>query len=141
MKSEKEKKPRIDGQLTALAGELFVAAELLKRGLQTPVTFGNAKAIDLFAHNPRSGKAFTVQVKALRRANYFPIASAKVDREHVYVFVLLNDPGKPVEYLVVPGQELVSNAAQFGNSLVDPKFPCIHPKALESFRDKWGFFE
>lgn len=59
------KKARIDGQLTALAGELFVAAELLRRGLQTSVTFGNAKAIDLFAHNPRSGISFNVQVKSL----------------------------------------------------------------------------
>ena len=31
-------------QMTGLAGELFVAAELLKRGLQTSITFGNAKA-------------------------------------------------------------------------------------------------
>ena len=39
------KKARADGQLSALAGELFVAAELLKRGYQTSITFGNAKAI------------------------------------------------------------------------------------------------
>ena len=44
-------KKRADGQVTGLAGELFVAAELLKRGLQTSVTFGNAKAIDLLAYN------------------------------------------------------------------------------------------
>ena len=45
-------KTRADGQLSSLAGELFVAAELLKRDIQTSVTFGNAKAIDLLAHNP-----------------------------------------------------------------------------------------
>jgi hypothetical protein len=134
-------KPRIDGQLTALAGELFVAAELLKRGLQTSVTFGNAKAIDLFAHNPRSKKSFTVQVKALRRMNYFPISAAKVCPDHVYVFVLLNDPEMPVEYFVVPGEELVSNQARFGKGYADPKFPCIHPKKLESFRNNWLVFE
>ncbi|GLW61739.1 hypothetical protein Hthe01_20880 [Hydrogenophilus thermoluteolus] len=45
------KKRRADGQVTGLAGEFFVAGELLKRGLQTSITFGNAKAIDIFAHS------------------------------------------------------------------------------------------
>jgi len=40
-------KTRADGQLSSLAGEFFVAAELLKRDFQTSVTFGNVKAIDL----------------------------------------------------------------------------------------------
>ena len=65
------KKPRADGQISGLAGEFFVAAELLKREIQTSVTFGNAKAIDLFAHNPRTGITFNVQVKTLRSNNYF----------------------------------------------------------------------
>lgn len=51
-------KTRADGQLSALAGEFFVAAELLKRGFQTSVTFGNAKAIDLLAHNPAIDQYF-----------------------------------------------------------------------------------
>jgi hypothetical protein len=34
-----EKKPRVDGQITGLSGEFFVAAELLKRNLQTSLTF------------------------------------------------------------------------------------------------------
>ena len=67
MSEKAGKLKRVDGQITGLAGELFVAAELLKRGLQTSVTFGNAKAIDLFAFNPDTGRTFTVQVKALRK--------------------------------------------------------------------------
>lgn len=63
------KKKRADGQVTGLAGEFFVAGELLKRGLQTSITFGNAKAIDIFAHSERSGVTYTVQVKALRQKN------------------------------------------------------------------------
>src|SRR5688572_4426592 len=86
------KRPRVDGQITGLAGELFVAAELLKRGLQTSVTFGNAKAIDLFAFNPETGHTFTVQVKAIRKPNVFPIAHDRVAAKHIYVFVVLNKP-------------------------------------------------
>lgn len=40
-----------DRQKSALAGELFVAAELLKRNYQVSLTFGTAKAIDLFVYN------------------------------------------------------------------------------------------
>jgi hypothetical protein len=138
---ESRKKPRIDGQLTALAGEFFVAGELLKRGLQTSVTFGNAKAIDLFAYNSKSTRAFNVQVKALRKPNYFPISPEKVCADYIYVFVLLNEPGTPVEYFVVPGKELVSHKAQFGKSYKPSNFPCIHLKNLESFRDGWSVFE
>jgi len=54
------KRTRADSHLSGLAGEFFVAAELLRRGIQTSVTFGNAKAIDLLAHNPSTGDAFTV---------------------------------------------------------------------------------
>ena len=101
----KPAKQRADGQVTGLSGELFVAAELLKRGLQTSITFGNAKAIDLIAVNPKTKCTFTVQVKSVRRKNPWPISHAKIFREHVYVFVLLNEPGEPVEYFVVPGSK------------------------------------
>jgi len=77
------KKQRADSQLSGLAGEFFVAAELLRRGIQTSVTFGNAKAIDLFAHNPSTGDAFTVQVKTLRTRNFIPIAHCRVEPNHI----------------------------------------------------------
>ena len=99
---EVKKRPRVDGQITGLAGELFVAAELLKRGLQTSVTFGNAKAIDLLAFNPETDRTFSVQVKAIRKPNVFPIAHSRVSAKHVYVFVVLNKPGERVRYYIVP---------------------------------------
>lgn len=134
------KKSRIDGQVTALAGELFVAAELLKRGLQTSVTFGNAKAIDLFAHNPITGRNFNIQVKSLRKTNFYPIKRSGIKPEHIYVFVLLNQPGKPVQYFVVPGAILAHQPERFGKSFLDQKFPCIHPKSLSDFSEAWQVF-
>jgi hypothetical protein len=38
-----EKKIRKDGQVSGLAGEFFVAAELLKREMETSITFGKDK--------------------------------------------------------------------------------------------------
>ena len=135
------KKQRVDSQLTGLAGEFFVAAELLKRKLQTSVTFGNAKAIDLFALNPRTEHSFNVQVKALRARNYFPIDPKKIKAQHIYVFVLLHEPDVPVEYFVVPGDVLVDQADRFGKGYRDPKFPGIHPRDLEDFRGNWRIFD
>jgi len=138
----KPKAKRTDGQITNLAGEFFVAAELLKRGLQTSVTFGNAKAIDLLAFNEETGRTFTVQVKGLRKKNYFLISHGKVAPQHVYVFVVLNAPGQAAEYFVVPGAILKSKPERFSKWFLDPKMPGIHPDILrqEGFQDAWQVF-
>lgn len=135
------KKTRVDGQITGLAGELFVAAELLKRGLQTSVTFGNAKAIDLLAFNPASERTFSVQVKAVRKPNVFPIAHSRVSRKHVYVFVVLNKPGTQVQYYVVPGAVLSDEPDRFSKWFRDPKFPGISIKHLKDFENRWEVFD
>ena len=139
----KAKKPRADGQMTGLAGELFVAAELLKRGLQVSLTFGNAKAIDLFAHNPETNRDFTIQVKALRSKNFFLIAHSKVVPKHVYVFVLLNRPGEAVQYFIVPGSKLFKEPELFSKYFVDIKMPGIHSNTLQAagFVDAWQVFD
>ncbi|MBA3356730.1 MAG: hypothetical protein H0U18_12505 [Pyrinomonadaceae bacterium] len=134
-------KTRADGQLSALAGEFFVAAELLKRGLQTSVTFGNAKAIDLLAHNPAIDHTFAVQVKALRKTNYFLISQDRVKAGHIYVFVLLNKPGEAVRYFIVPGSVLASEAGRFGKDFEHPTLPGIHPKRLQEFAEAWHYFD
>ena len=134
------KKPRVDGQVTGLAGELFVAAELLKRGLQTSVTFGNAKAIDLLAYNPETKKSFTVQVKSVRSRNSFPISHEQVENNHTYVFVIVNKPDVAVRYFIVPGSLLSKEPERFTKEFVNSKFPGIPPKALEPFENVWQLF-
>jgi hypothetical protein len=136
-------KKRTDGQMTGLAGELFVAAELLKRGIQTSVTFGNAKAIDLLAYNPTTKHSYVVQVKSLREKNFFLIGHKQVERSHIYVFVLLNKPGKQVQYFVVPGEHLFSNPDKFSRYFQIEKMPGIHPNVLTNlgYEDKWQVFD
>ncbi len=134
-------KPRADGQKTGLAGEFFVAAELLKRGLQTSLTLGNAKSIDLFAVNDK-GTQFTIQVKALRSLNYFLIDLERVQDACYYVFVVLNKPTVPPDYYIVPGCDLRSDPHKFGKWFADyKKMPGIHPKDLAEYRDGWQVFE
>jgi len=141
MSDTKPKKKRVDGQITSLSGEFFVAGELLKRNLQTSITFGNAKAIDIFAHNSDTGTTFTVQVKALRTKNYFPIKRTAIYQNHVYVFVILNKPDIQVDYFIVPGAALLEAAGDLGKYLDDPKFSGIGWRALEPYRNNWAVFE
>lgn len=138
-----EKRPRADGQITGLAGELFVAAELLKRGLQTSVTFGNAKAVDILAYNPKTNHSFVVQVKSLREKNFFLIGHPKVQATHVYVFVLLNKPGEHVRYFVVPGSHLQSEPVKFSKWFTAEKMPGIHCNLLAElgYENAWSVFE
>ena len=141
MNSAKPKKERVDGQVTGLAGEFFVAGELLKRNMQTSITFGNAKAIDIFARNSDTGITYTVQVKALRSKNYFPIKRSTIHKSHIYVFVIVNKPGITVEYFIAPGSELLAATNELGKYLDDPKFPGIGWKSLEPYRNNWSVFE
>jgi hypothetical protein len=122
--------------MTGLAGELFVAAELLKRGLQTSITFGNAKQIDLLAHNPDTGQNFTIQVKALRAKNYFPMKV--VHPGYVYVFVILNKPGQAVQYYIAHGHQLPPSDPRF--DLSHSTFPGIYAGDLAEFADAWSTF-
>lgn len=134
------KKVRADGQISGLAGELFVAAELLKLGLQTSVTFGNAKSIDLLAHCPQTERVFIVQVKTVRNRNWFLLRRSRITKDHVYVFVILNRPGEQVQYFMLYGRELLENDALFGKGLADSKMPGVYPTALAGFENNWGVF-
>jgi hypothetical protein len=93
---------------THIAGEMFVAAELAKRGLSVSLTMGNAKAVDLFAEY--KGQAICIQVKAIaRRKNVgwpLPFEKAKIIDDVMYVCVILNEIGKPPTYYVLPPEEV-----------------------------------
>jgi hypothetical protein len=141
MPTAKPKKPRVDGQITGLAGEFYVAAELLKRDILASITFGSAKAIDILAYNPRTRRTISVQVKATRQMNVFPIAHSRVEAVHIYVFVVLNPPGTPPRFFVVQGQVLVNEPERFSKWFKDPKFPGFSVKYVLPFEDEWKHFE
>ena len=143
--TDKHKRTRADGQLSGMAGEFLVAGKLFKRGMQVSVTMGNAKAIDLFAHNPRTDRTFNVQVKTLRSKNCFPMRRENVKAEHVYVFVLLNRDDQDEQFFIVPGKTILRNINQFfGASYTKEKpstFPAVNYGPLKEFEDNWELFE
>lgn len=101
---------------THIAGEMFVAAELAKRGYLVSLIMGNAKAVDLFVE--RDGRALCVQVKAIARKRYsgwpLPMDKGKIKPKSslfrsdvMWVCVILNDIGQPPTYFVLPPKEVL----------------------------------
>ena len=53
-------------QLTDVAGEYFVAAELSRRGFIASITMRNTRGIDILATNAEAKRAGTIQRKSSR---------------------------------------------------------------------------
>src|SRR2546428_6760453 len=104
---------RADSQLSSMAGEFLAAGKLFKRDYQVAVTMGNAKAIDLFVHNPKTDKTFTVQVKALRQKNCFPITKEDIKPDHVYIFIILNANSPTEDYFILRGETILKDINKF----------------------------
>jgi hypothetical protein len=143
--ADKPKQTRADGQLTGMAGEFLVAGKLFKRQMQVSVTMGNAKAIDLFAHNPKTERTFNIQVKTLRKKNCFPMQRENIKTQDVYVFVLLNSPDQAEQFFIVPGATIKRNIDRFfGSSYKKEKpsnVPAVNCGALKEFENNWELFD
>ena len=131
-----------DRQLTGMAGEFLVVGQLFKREIQASLTIGNAKGVDVLAYNPSTGKTFTVEVKTVRTPNSFIIKSSRIQAERIYVFVVLNAPGFPEVFYIVPGSEiLVDLPGFFGGSLRYADRQAINRGPLAQYKDNWKAFE
>ena len=132
----------IDRQKTGLSGELFVAAELLKRNFQVSLTLGNAKSIDLLVYDEKINCTFEVQVKSLRKPNYFDTDPKKIIGSHIYAFVLLNDPGESVEIFFLKGEIILNEKIKFfGKDHETSKRNGIYYKTLSPFKMNLNAFE
>lgn len=142
---DKANQLRFDKQLTGMAGEFLVAGKLSKRWLQVSITMGNAKAIDLFVHNPRTDRTTNVQVKTLRQKNCFPMQREKVKASHVYVFVILNRDDKDEQFFIVPGEIILQDINYFLGASYNREKPSIFPAVnyghLKDFEGNWELFE
>lgn len=104
----------IQSSSTGLAGEYFVAAEMLRRGFSVGITMGNAKAIDILAE--KDGKQFIIQVKAIyKKKNVgWPIMKDRVNTEIFFVFVNLNgDKMTNPDYYISTGKEAKDKVKQY----------------------------
>lgn len=87
----KQKRVRIDKYHLSLSGEYRVASELLKRGLNATVTFGNAKGADVVAYGSNR-KAVVIEVKTSQQKNFvtgFYNKYGTAEQEHPDFWVLV----------------------------------------------------
>jgi hypothetical protein len=138
---------KVDRQMTGAAGEFLTAGKLFKRGYQVSVTYGNAKAVDLFVLNPETGRQFKVQVKTQVRKNCFPLNKESIQPDNIYVFVRLNDPARnDEEFFVLRGQTLLADIERFfGSSYRDSQktstMPAVNYGPLNDYKDNWLVFD
>jgi len=88
---------------THLAGEFLVAGELSRRGYPVSITFGNAKAVDIYA-----------DTKSGRTKSNFPIKKENINKRQYYIFVYLKtkediENNIPPVYFIVTGKEIIDN--------------------------------
>lgn len=124
---------------THIAGEMFVAAELSKRGYAIALTMGNAKAVDLFAE--KNGKSICVQVKAIahkRNAGWpLPFEKKKIIDGVIYVCVVLNALDEPPTYYVLPPEEVRTRGRWYATrAILD-----IGKLRGGNFQDAWHLIE
>jgi len=97
---------------THLAGEFLVAGELSRRGYPVSITFGNAKAVDIYA-DTKSGPV-VIDAKAGRTKSNFPIKKENINKRQYYIFVYLKtkediENNIPPVYFIVTGKEIIDN--------------------------------
>jgi hypothetical protein len=62
--------PKIAPYLLNFAGEYRICSELNKRGIFATVTYGNHKAVDVYAISDRQGRALKIEVKTSQQGNF-----------------------------------------------------------------------
>ena len=126
-----------DNQLTGMAGEFLTLGKLFKKGLQASITFGNAKAIDLFAENSK-GKTYKVQVKTSKESKEnFWMQENKIEPDYICVFVVLNDFENNEDYYIVKGSKILNDVDKF----FIPSKTAIKYSSLTDYKDKWNVFD
>ena len=107
-------------QLTGVAGEYYVAAELSKRGYIASITLRNTDGIDILASNLDGPKTVAIQVKTKSDRNKsWPLNSKPEELFNpklFYVFVNLNNDKAPPEYHIVKSK-VVADFVREGHAL------------------------
>lgn len=111
----------------AMAGEHFVAAELLRRCLAASVTMGNAKRADVVVMNASATKVVVVEVKSSARSEWIvgSLPPEPSDQPWVFVRIPINKEHSP-EYFVFTAAEL--------NEILLPR----HEAYCKRFQEKHG---
>ena len=109
-----------------MAGEFFVAAELLRRGVKASVTYGNAKKADIVALASSGTSAVVLEVKTTSELKWIVGGNIPEPSAKLWVFVYLpQDNGSP-RYFILNAKEI--------NDILTP----LQQQYLTKYRTKNG---
>ena len=106
--SDKSKNPRATYNITGVAGEYFVAAELSRRGWIATLTLKNTPNIDVVATTPDGRRTLSIQVKTMsigNRQGWFltkGIESIVSSNKFYIAFVDLKGKNEQPDYFLIP---------------------------------------
>ena len=133
---------------TNLASEYYVLSMLYRLGINSYLTLGNKKSVDIIVD--KKGKILTIDVKGLKGKSNFPInKDFLIAENHFFVFVSfldqINNPSCIPEVYVVPSADLNKKWKETGNKSLVTKFANRYGvelknlrKVRRNFRDKWS---
>ena len=103
---------KLSRQISGIAGEYYVAAELSRRGYIAAITLRNSDNVDILVSNQNGEKTISVQVKTTQNKRKW-ILSKKVEKDIVlnkfYVFVNIPiEEGLPPEYYITKANDLAT---------------------------------
>lgn len=100
-------RPLNDSNITGVAGEFYVAAEISKRGGVATLTVKNTPFIDVIATNLKNGKSANIQVKtrSVKNKQGWKLTrktetESKI-KKHFYILVWLKENALP-DYYIIP---------------------------------------
>jgi len=96
---------KIPPYLLNLAGEYRICSELNKRGVFATVTYGNRKAVDVYAISDRQQRALKIEVKTSQQGNF---VTGIAQKGFIAEKGLVDDPHAPdfwVLFQVRPGDD------------------------------------
>jgi hypothetical protein len=96
----------------------YVAAELVRRGYLVSFTLGMAPSTDLLVISP-SGKPFKVEVKSLRKHNYWLIGEVSPQDDLFYALVFVpEDISHPPKFCILTSYEVKEEVENFQKNLL-----------------------
>jgi hypothetical protein len=130
-------------QLTGVAGEYFVAAELSRRGYIASITMRNSPGIDILATTLKAKRAVTIQCKTSTSSTKGWILSNKAEvftpKNHFYVFVRLGEKDDHPSYHIVPSKVVAKYVKTRHSAWLKGKKPNGGKRkdsAMRKFRDE-----
>lgn len=89
-----------------MAGEHFVAAELIRRGVAASVTMGNSKRTDVVVMNAEGTRVAIVEVKSSPRREWVVGNMVPAPSKQSWVFVHIPPDGTSPRYFVLTAKDL-----------------------------------